>query len=94
MQNSGAGSGGNYLGQAIKKGISQVLDGPDNLEIATVLDDLSLQPDTFGVAIPKGEYLVCKSLTMPDTLISPGDRVLIAWVNGNDIVVIDVIISS
>lgn len=119
QQKDGTGSGGNYIGQAIKKRLEQTMDGPDNLELATVTPKLGLQLDTYAHEIPKGEYLICRSLTLPSTLatnlagqgttwehqhttarpqqldpIKAGDRVLVAWINGNDLIVLDVIISS
>jgi hypothetical protein len=119
-QKNGTGSGGNYLGRAIKKRMAEAIGGPnDAWDLATVLGDLSLQLDTYGVPIPKGEYMLCRSLILPPTWatstegdgttwehqhtvtrpeqlapLKAGDRVAVAWINGTELLVIDVILSS
>lgn len=92
----------------------------DVLDLGTILPDMSLKLDRFGKPIPKGQYLVCRALTLGDPMVKtrttvvgdhgqhdhevpvpeklkplgPGDRVLVAWVNSADPVVIDVVVSS
>lgn len=131
------------LAGVIAERISSQTQRPDALELGTIQDDLGLKLDRFTVPIPQGEYLVCRSLTLPDAMtvtvegqgthphgpsgghsqysgdgihshpgtegmhiheivrpsqlapLTPGDRVLVAWVNGGiDPVVIDVVVSS
>lgn len=116
-----ANSGVSKLAQVIAERISSQTQRPDALELGTIQSDMSLKLDRFAVPIPKGEYLICRSLTLPDPFatttdatvgdhgihnhdvprplqlapLSPGDRVLVAWVNdGTDPVIIDVVVSS
>jgi len=51
--------------------------------------------NSFPMAIPKSDYLICRSLSSSGggSKVKPGDRVLIAWV-GNDPVVIDIIMEA
>lgn len=114
-------SGASKLAQVIAERIVSQTQRPDTLELGTIQFDMSLKVDRFAVPIPKGEYLVCRGLTLPDPMaitteaavgdhgththsvprpdqlapLSPGDRVLVAWVNdGIDPIVIDVVVSS
>ena len=48
----------------------------------------SLLTNSFPVPIPKSDYQTCKGRTL-----KPGDRVLVAWV-GTDAIVIDVIVPA
>lgn len=133
----------NALALALIKQMGQVAESPPLLELGTIKADLSLVTDRFQVPIPKGEYLVCRSLTVKDPLtttktgqgthphgssgshgghtagdgshshpntegahvhdvvrppelapLKDGDRVLVAWVNSGDPVVIDVVTTS
>ncbi len=102
------------------------------LDFGVINSDGSLTTNTFPVAIPKGDYLVCRCAALPDSEvvstsghghsagqggdpshshtiysrsdsvniarssqrhIRPGDRVLVAWVQ-NDAVVIDIIVHA
>ncbi len=78
------------------------------VEFGTIQRNKSLQTDSFPIAIPKGEYTVLRhvggysfntdgsnshSHTVHLPKIKPGDRVLVAWVNSEP-VVLDVIVSS
>lgn len=84
------GSGVNKLAQVIAERIARQTQRPDALELGTIQSDMSLKLDRFAIPIPKGEYLVCQRLTF-----TPGNRVLVAWVNnGTDPVIIDVVVSS
>lgn len=58
------------------------------LDFGEIQKNGSLLTNTSGVAIPKQDYLVCRNAD-----VSKGDRVLVAWV-GNDAVVIDRIRSA
>jgi len=138
-----ANSGASKLAQVIAERISTQTARPDALELGSIQGDMSLKIDRFSVPIPKGEYLVCRTLTLPDPMtktvegqgahphgpsgehaqysgtgihshpreegahvhdivrpeqlspLKPGDRVLVAWVNGGiDPVVIDVVVNS
>lgn len=116
-----ANSGASKLAQVIAERISTQTARPDTLELGIIQGDMSLKIDRFAVPIPKGEYLVCRGLTLPDPMaitmeaavgdhgthahsvprpdqlapLSPGDRVLVAWVNdGIDPVIIDVVVNS
>ncbi len=128
------------LAQVIAEMIDVRAEKHDELELGTIQDDMSLKLDKFNIPIPKGEYLVCRSLTLknpmtktvewqgthphgpsgehaqeggsgahthPETegahvhdIVCPpelmalkaGDRVLVAWVNGVDPVIIDVVV--
>ena len=53
------------------------------LDFGEIQKNGSLLTNTSGVAIPKDGYLICRKAD-----VSKGDRVLVAWV-GNDAVVID-----
>jgi len=138
-----ANSGASKLAQVITERISTQTAKPDALELGRIQADMSLKIDRFAIPIPKGEYLVCRLLTIPDPMtqtvegqgthphgpsgghaqyvatgthshpesegahvhdvvrpeqlspLKPGDRVLVAWVNGGmDPVVIDVVVSA
>ncbi len=104
----------NALARLIDSRISERLQRPDALELGTILPDMSLLIDRFRIPIPASEYLVCRSLRLPDPMattepgggdahthqvprpaelaaLAAGDRVLVAWVNGSDPVVVDVV---
>jgi len=112
--------GASKLAQVIAERIASQTQQPDALELGTIQDDMSLKLDRFAVPVPKGEYLVCRSLKLSDPMtitteaivgdhgththdvlrpaqlapLTPGDRVLVAWVNGGiDPVIIDVVVS-
>lgn len=53
------------------------------LDFGEIQKDGSLITNTVPIAIPKGDYIICKHAS-----ISKGDRVLVAWVQ-NDAVIID-----
>ena len=89
----------------------QISEKPNVLDFGSILNDFSLQTNTFPVPIPKGDYFVCRMAALPDQVdwgvtnvadshshqvalpeslsaLQPGDRVLVAWVE-EDAVVID-----
>lgn len=83
-------------------------DSSGILDFGEIGSDKSLICNSFPIPIPKGDYLICRRLTggtytssrqaaHTHTVTLPGlavgDRVLVAWV-GNDAVVVDVIISA
>lgn len=64
--------------------------GSDNSLVAdygVVNKDGSLTTNTFKVAIPQADYMVCQRLT-GNSKLKPGQRVLVVWVQ-NDAVVVD-----
>ena len=83
------------------------------LDFGVIQSDKSLLTNTYGLPIPKTDYLVCRHLkerTVESTTslesshthtvaidtrepLKTGDRVLVAWVQ-NDAVVVDVIVSA
>ena len=79
------------------------------LDFGEIQKDKSLLTNTYGVAIPKSDYLVARHLKSRSVnsgtteghhhsvstreALKTGDRVLVAWVQ-NDPVVVDVILSA
>ncbi|NSW90206.1 MAG: hypothetical protein HPY74_05925 [Firmicutes bacterium] len=56
--------GVNKLARVLLSRMKQTGSKPDILELGTIKSDYSLLTDRFPIAIPKGEYLVCRSLTL------------------------------
>jgi len=48
--------------------MTQRLQRPDVLELGIIQSDMSLKLDRFPIPIPKGDYLVCRTLLLPDPL--------------------------
>ena len=72
-------SGVGKLAQVLSERIGQQTQRPDVLELGVIKSDMSLLLDRFPIPIPWGEYLVCRSLTLPNpmattTLTSIGDH--------------------
>lgn len=65
------------------------LNSDDSLiaDYGVINKDGSLTTNTFKVAIPKADYMVCQRLT-GNSRLRAGERVLVVWVQ-NDAVVID-----
>jgi len=61
-------SGASKLAQVIAERIASQTQRPDALELGTIQADMSLKLDRFAVPVPKGEYLVCRSLTLQDPM--------------------------
>lgn len=71
----------------------------DNLELGTITSKMGLKIDSFKTIIPKGDYLVCKSLKFGKIKTSNGDdsvtlpglntgsRVLVGWASGEPVVI-------
>lgn len=79
-----------YLAAVIDGRMRERQDTPLVLDLAEVLGD-GILPDTFKKVIPLRDCMACKGAgggSQPQ--ISPGDRVLIGWVQ-DGVVVIDVI---
>jgi len=66
-------SGANKLAQVITERIAGQTERPDALELGTIQGDMSLKLDRFAVPIPKGEYLLCRSLTIPNLMTTTVD---------------------
>lgn len=61
-------SGASKLAQAIAERVASQTHRPDPLELGTIQGDMSLKLDRFAVPIPAGDYLLCRSLTLPDPM--------------------------
>ena len=105
--------GTNRLANVLSQRMKKENTSPLVLDFGEIQENVSLLTNTFPVPIPKGDYSVCRQLTlgntgaqltttaegisviMPEKMrgLLPGDRVLVAWVQ-NEAVVIDIIISS
>lgn len=104
------------LAAVICSRIRKELESPLCLDFGEIQENGSLVTNTFPVAIPKGDYSVCRQLTLgrageplictatepptqtvilPDKMqsVRAGDRVLVAWVQ-NEAVVVDIIDKS
>lgn len=78
----------NRLASAIDSRVQQGARTPLALDFGEIKKDGSLVSNTFPVPIPKGDYSVLGHLA-PET-ISPGSRVLVAWVQSDAVVIGDV----
>ena len=90
---SGANSPGiGRLTEAIKRTATSWQMQSVAFDFGEIRHDFSLLCNTFDQPIPKSEYLICRALSGQGRLpkVKPGDRVLIACV-GNDFVLIDII---
>lgn len=119
--------GTNKLANVLSRRIKKEKEAPLILDFGEIQENESLLTNTFPVPIPKGDYSVCRQLTLGETgdllteiepggrheghnpgtgehehevpipegmrSVMPGDRVLVAWVQ-NEAVVIDIIIKS
>lgn len=106
MSNSGNSPGINRLTRAIKKVTGAGLPVAEQLDFGVIQSNGSLLTNDFPVPIPKEEYhigrllrsmsIYCETEEKYKTTNRPlkkGDRVLVAWV-GSEAVVIDVIIKA
>ncbi|WP_251501620.1 hypothetical protein [Otoolea muris] len=96
----------NKLANVLSQRMKAENSSPLILDFGTVQGDGSLVTDTFPVPLPKGQYSVCRhvgglsfeisgghSHTVTPPAIKPGDRVLVAWVQ-SEAVVVDIITNS
>ena len=104
------------LAAVISGRIKKEQESPLRLDFGEIQENGSLVTNTFPQAIPKGDYSVCRQLTLgragesllctatepprhtvilPDKMrsVCAGDRVLVAWVQ-NEAVVVDIIEKS
>lgn len=88
-------SGTNKLANVIVSRIKKEGESPLFLDFGEIQENESLTTNTFPVAIPKGQYSICRHVSGVDEFpaLCVGDRVLVAWVS-NEAVVIDVIKNS
>lgn len=64
------GSGTTKLAQVIAIRITTQTQRPDALELGTIQASMALLIDRFPIPIPRGEYLVCRGLTLSDPMTS------------------------
>lgn len=87
-------AGVNKLARVLASRMKKENNLPLVLDFGTVQENGALQTHTFPVPIPKGDYSLCRHLTLGDAgSLMPGDRVLVSWVM-DDAVVIDIIVHS
>lgn len=89
MPNKGM-PGTNKLARVISSRMKKEFESPLSLDFAEIKGNRILVTNTFPVLIPEGSYTVCNKVSGK---LKQGDRVLVAWV-GNDAVVIDKIVQS
>lgn len=63
------------------------------LDFGEIGADGSLTTNTFPVPIPRGDYSVLRQYADADEEAKPGERVLVAWVQ-SEAVVIDIVMGS
>ena len=65
------------------------------IDFASIDGNYALKTNTFPVSIPKSDYTICRNISgiCLETKLQPGDRVLVAWI-GAEVVVIDVIVPA
>ena len=94
----------NRLARAIRNVTGAGEKGEQQLDFGVIQQNGSLLTNSFPVPIPRDEYHVCRSARSfsikvgdnyhtTNSPIQRGDRVLVAWV-GSEAVVIDVIIKA
>lgn len=116
MQGFEGHSGTSLLAAVISQRIKKETKISFVLDFGEILENGDLQTNTFPVPIPKGDYSICRQLTLgkigdalictaekpprytviiPDKMrsVRTGDRVLVAWVQ-NEAVVVDIIEES
>ncbi len=95
------------LATVLRQRMKKENESPLVLDFGEIQTNGSLITNTFPVSIPKGEYSVCRHIgglsftiktddhthTVAPPTIKAGDRVLVAWVQ-NEAVVVDVIMKS
>ena len=85
--------GTNKLANVLSQRMKEENESPLVIDFGSIQADASLVTNTFPVSILV-DYTICRQLTLDSTgRISPGDRVLVAWVQ-NEAVVIDIVTGS
>lgn len=88
-KNTGVNKLANVLSQRMKK----ENNSPLALDFGEIHKNGSLVTNTFPVPVKKGDYSICRQLGVKKEEtggLHPGDRVLVAWVQ-NDAVVIGIV---
>ena len=85
MSKGGNSPGASKLAGSIRTIAGLDKDGALTLDLGEIQPGGSLFTDSYPVAIPKGDYLVCSGYAL-----GSGRRVLVAWV-GSDAVVVDAV---
>lgn len=91
MEGTMGNEGINKLAGVMQSRMKRMADKPSALDIGQIGGDMSLTTNQFPKPIPQTDYLVCRPMAMRD--VKPGERVLVAWV-GDDAVVIDSILPA
>lgn len=60
--------GSNRLARLIAQRIADQTSRPSVIELGKINSDMSLKLDRFPHPIPAGDYLVCRSLTLPNPM--------------------------
>ena len=82
--------GTSKLARVLSQRMKRENESPQVLDFGEIQANGSLITNTFPVPLPKGEYSVCWHV---GGSIKAGDRVLVAWVQ-NEAVVVDIIEKS
>lgn len=77
----------NRLGNVLQRRMIQNKSTDLIIDFGVIQEDGSLLADNFQIPIPKTDYMVCKGVSL---LLTTGDRVIIAWVQ-SDAIVLDII---
>ena len=84
-------AGTSKLANVLSRRMKKETDTPLVLDFGEIQSNGSLTTNTFPVSIPKGSYSVLSPLTAGDDAdsasVSKGDRVLVAWVQSEAVVV-------
>ena len=83
------------LGKLMNSQMKRILKGNKDiaLELGSIGPYMALNVSSLGNAIPKGDYMMSLHLKEGARALQPGDRVLVAWV-GTEPIVVDIIVSS
>ena len=102
-------AGANKLARTLSNRMKNESKSSLVLDFGSINSDYSLTTNTFPVKIPKKDYTVCRHISgshggheygdgshshsIPVPKLKPGDRVLVAWIQ-SEAVVVDVIVSA
>ncbi len=92
MESTNGNEGISKLASVLQSRMHETGKKPQTIDFGKIQGNMSLVTNLFPQPIPKGDYMVCRQLTLEVTgKLKPGDRVLVAWV-GDDACVIDIIL--